>query len=217
MPQMPPLVARLQIWTPNVLSTVIWCCAILTREETKNSIFCKPLKLLSPCILFSLFTFAPRFLFYVARATAYQAGHYTAEMMQVDDTTWQLKHRSRKDIILWTSPFRTNFVKEWFWLISGINIALLSVEDSLHWGVARSSRARFFVCFVASGNSALVHRSVRQFLDAIKQTKNRARILLATPQCRLALTLKSFSTPRARFSWRGQWRMQKTSEGRDKA
>jgi len=48
-----------------------------------------------------------------------------------------------------------------------------------------SSRARFFVFFVASGNSALVHGSARQLLVAIKQTKNRARLLLATPQCRL--------------------------------
>jgi len=33
-----------------------------------------------------------------------------------------------------------------------------------------------------------VHGSARQLLGAIKQTKNRARLLLATPQCRLALT-----------------------------
>jgi len=46
--------------------------------------------------------------------------------MQVGDTTWKLKHKSRKNVILQTSPFRTHFVKEWFWLISGINIALLS-------------------------------------------------------------------------------------------
>ena len=32
-----------------------------------------------------------------------------------------------------------------------------TIKVNLHWGVARSSRARFFVCFVASGNSALVH------------------------------------------------------------
>jgi len=34
-------------------------------------------------------------------------------------------------------------------------------------------RARFLVCFVASGNSAHVHGSARQLLGAIKQTKNR--------------------------------------------
>jgi len=44
----------------------------------------------------------------------------------------------------------------------------------------------FFVCFVASGISALVHGSAGQLLGAIKQTKNRARLLLATPQWRLA-------------------------------
>jgi len=125
----------IQTWTPNLLSTVNWCCAIWAREETRNSVLklCKPLKLLSPCKLFSLFTFALRPLFHVSLATAYQAGHYTAEIMQVYDTTWQLKHKSRKNVILWTSPFRTNFVKEWFWLISGINIALFSGKDILHW------------------------------------------------------------------------------------
>ena len=41
----------------------------------------------------------------------------------------------------------------------------------------------------ASGNSALVHGSARQLLDAIKRTENRARLLLATPQCRLAFII----------------------------
>jgi len=41
-------------------------------------------------------------------------------------------------------------------------------------------------CFVASGNSALMHGSAWQLLGTIKQTKNRAWLLLATPQCRLA-------------------------------
>jgi len=69
--------------------------------------------LLSPCRLSSLFTFAPRLPLHVAQATAYQAVHYTAETMPVDETTWQLKHKSRKNVILRTSPFRTNFVKDW--------------------------------------------------------------------------------------------------------
>jgi len=47
----------------------------------------------------------------------------------------------------------------------------VGVKAKLHWGVARSSRARFFVCFVASGNSALVHGSARELLGAIKQTE----------------------------------------------
>jgi len=56
----------------------------------------------------------------------------------------------------------------------------------LHWGRARSCQGWSFVCFVASGNSALVHGLARQLLGAMKQTKNRVRLLLATPQCRLA-------------------------------
>jgi len=117
----------IQIWTPNLLSTVNWCFATWTRAETRNSTFCKHLKLLSACRLSSLFTYAPRLLFHVSRNTAYQAVRHTAEIMQVDDTTWQLKHKSRKNVILWTSPSGANFLKEWFWLISGISIALLSV------------------------------------------------------------------------------------------
>jgi len=49
--------------------------------------------------LSSRFTFAPRLLFHVAQATAYQAVRYTVEIMQVDDTTWQLKHKSRKNVM----------------------------------------------------------------------------------------------------------------------
>jgi len=101
--------------------------ATWAREETRNSIFSKLLKLLSPCGLSSLFTFAPRLIFHVIQAAAYQAVRYTAEIMQVDDTTRQLKRKSRKNVTLWTSPNRTKFVKKWFWLIFGINIALLSV------------------------------------------------------------------------------------------
>ena len=59
------------------------------------------------------------------------------------------------------------------------------LKANLHWGLARSCQAQSFV-FFAPGNSALVHGSARQLLGAIKQTKNRARLLLATPQWRLA-------------------------------
>jgi len=45
------------------------------------------LNLLSPCRLSLRFTFAPRHLFHVAQAAAYQAVRYTAEIMQVGDTT----------------------------------------------------------------------------------------------------------------------------------
>jgi len=50
-------------------------------------------------------------------------------------------------------------------------IAQAIVKANPHWGVARSSHARFFVWFVASGNSALVHGSARQLLGAMNQTK----------------------------------------------
>jgi len=101
--------------------------AAWAREETRNTIFSKLLKLLSPRRLSSLFTFAHRLIFHVVQAAAYQAVRYTAEIMQADDTTGQLKHKIRKNVTLWTSPNRTKFVKKWFWLIFGINIALLSV------------------------------------------------------------------------------------------
>jgi len=52
-------------------------------------------------------------------------------------------------------------------------MGIIFPKANLHWGVARSSRARFFVCFVAWGNSALGTATP----DAIKQTKNRERLL----------------------------------------
>jgi len=53
----------IQTWTPNRLATVISYFATWAREETINSIICKPLKLLSTRRLSSLFTFAPRLFF----------------------------------------------------------------------------------------------------------------------------------------------------------
>jgi len=49
----------IQIWTPNRPSAVICFFATWTRKDTRNSIFCKSLKLLSPGRLFLRFTFAP--------------------------------------------------------------------------------------------------------------------------------------------------------------
>ena len=73
--------------------------------------------------------------------------------------------------------------------VDGASAFLRQGQSALR-GAARSSRARFFVCFVASDKSALVHGSARQLLGAIKPTKYRARPLLATPpQCRLAFNL----------------------------
>jgi len=69
-------------------------------EETRNTIFSKLLKLLSPCRLSSLFTFAPCLIFHVVQAAAYQAVRYTAEIMQVVDITRQSKHKSRKNVTL---------------------------------------------------------------------------------------------------------------------
>ena len=45
-------------WMPNRPSTVICFFETSTRQETRNGIFWKSLKLLSPCRLFSRFTFA---------------------------------------------------------------------------------------------------------------------------------------------------------------
>jgi len=60
----------MQIWTPNRPSTVICSFATWAREDTRNCLFCKSLKLLPPYRLSSRFTFAPRLLFLVTRATA---------------------------------------------------------------------------------------------------------------------------------------------------
>ena len=58
------------------------------------------------------------------------------------------------------------------------------LKANLHWEVARSSRARFFVCFIAG-----VAVSSPELPDATKQTKEYAWQLLARPQCRLAINL----------------------------
>ena len=73
-----------------------------------------------------------------------------------------------------------------------------TLKANLHWGVARCTRARFFVCFVASGNSVLAHGLARQLLGAVKQTKNCAGLLLATPQCRLVFTIGNGKRSRLR-------------------
>jgi len=72
---------------------------ILGKRRDRKCIFCKSLKLLSPCRLFSRFTFAPRLLFHVVQATAHQAVRCAAEIKQTDDTTWQLRHKSRNNVI----------------------------------------------------------------------------------------------------------------------
>ena len=42
----------------------------------------------------------------------------------------------------------------------------LAVKVNLHWGRARCSRARFFVCFIASGKTALFCKSASKPLNA---------------------------------------------------
>jgi len=112
-----------QIWRPNRPSTVIWWFATWTREETKNGIICKSLKLLSPCTLSSRFTFTHRLLFNVTRAIAYQAVPYAAEIFKltIEHASWSTKAEimsSYKPLCL-----------ERFGLISGINMALLCLNS----------------------------------------------------------------------------------------
>jgi len=66
--------------------------------------------------------------------------------------------------------------------------ARATIKANLHW-VARSSRARFFVCFIASRSCRAEPCTSAELPHATKQTKNRARLLLAARQCRLAFTL----------------------------
>ena len=69
----------------------------------------------------------------------------------------------------------------WEWQFYG-------VKANLHWGVAKSSHARFFGCFIATRSCRAKPCTSAEVPDTTKQRKNRARLLLATPQCRLALT-----------------------------
>jgi len=71
-----------------------------------------------------------------------------------------------------------------YWWIWDMNLSA-----NLHWGVARSSRARFFVRFLAPRICRAESCTSIELPDATKQ--NRARLLLATPQCRLAFSLKT--------------------------
>ena len=110
-------------WRPNRPGTVIWWFATWTREETRNGIICKSLKLLSPCTLSSRFTFAHRLLFHVTRATAYQAVPYAAEIIKltIEHGSWSKK----AEIISSYKPL----CLERFGLISGINMALLCLNS----------------------------------------------------------------------------------------
>ena len=48
------------------------------------------------------FHLCPHLLFHVAQATASQAVRHTAEIKQIYYTTWQLRHKRRKNVILLT-------------------------------------------------------------------------------------------------------------------
>jgi len=61
-----------------------------------------------------------------------------------------------------------------------------AVKANLHWGVARSSCARFFVCFIAPRSCHAEPWTSAELPDATKQRKNRSRLLLATPQRKLS-------------------------------
>jgi len=63
------------------------------------------------------------------------------------------------------------------------------VKANLHWGRARSSRAWFFVCFIAPRSCRAEPCTSAESPDATKHTKDYAWQLLARPQCRLTFTL----------------------------
>jgi len=86
----------IQIRTPNRSSTVNCSFATWAREETRNSLLCKSLKLLSSCRLSWRFTFAPRLLFHAARSTVHQADRYAAEIMQIEDGTWNWRTKAER-------------------------------------------------------------------------------------------------------------------------
>jgi len=60
----------------------------------------------------------------------------------------------------------------------------------LYWDVARSSRARFFVCFIAPRSCRAEPRTSAELPDATKQTKDYTWQLLARPRCRLAFSVR---------------------------
>jgi len=70
------------------------------------------------------------------------------------------------------------------------SIQLCHMKANLHWEVARSSRARFFVCFIAARSSHAESCISAELPDATKQPKDYTWQLLARPQCRLALSVE---------------------------
>ena len=107
----------------------------------------------------------------------------TALLLESDlENVWVGKIVSRQGAVRWNLAENRAKMKRCLLRFDGF----ANWKAKLHWGRARSCQAQSFVCFVGSGNSALVHGSARQLLGARKQTKNRARLLLAASQCRLA-------------------------------
>jgi len=70
--------------------------------------------------------------------------------------------------------------------------AAKTVKGSIRWGVARSSRARFFFYFIAPRSCRTEPCTSAELPDATKQTKNRVRLHLAAPQCWLAFNKQGY-------------------------
>jgi len=86
-----------------------------------------------------------------------------------------------------------------------MNVNRQPLRANLHW-VARSSRARLFVCFIASRSCRSEPCPSAELPDATKQTKKRARLLLATPQCGLAFTMAcAFAHASHENIWHETW------------
>jgi len=70
-----------------------------------------------------------------------------------------------------------------------VQVSSISIKANLHWEVARSSRARSFVCFIAPRSCRAEPCTSAELPDATKQTKDYAWQLLVRPQCRLAFSV----------------------------
>jgi len=66
---------------------------------------------------------------------------------------------------------------------SGYEAEETCIKANLHWGLARSSSARFFVCFIAPRTCRAELWTSAELPHATKQTKDYAWQLLARPQC----------------------------------
>jgi len=116
----------IQIWTPNRSSTAICSFATWAREETRNSLFFKSLKLLSPSRLSSRFTFSPRFL---SCRTSYSISGDSLYIRNNENRWYNVTIEAQRQKKCHPVNFsvKNKLRQRWFGLISGINIALLYV------------------------------------------------------------------------------------------